>query len=153
MQKLVLYEPIIRGNELPGWLRAFIVVSLVPGAAALILKGAPHLLPLLRGINQVGWKNRLRLVEGATSPRSAGEIGRSLHSWDATLELASLTETQVLVVRGGKPSLVPHDTLTGFKASNITHLELSGLTHFLGRDGQRQVVEAARDFLKPSQIL
>jgi pimeloyl-ACP methyl ester carboxylesterase len=148
IERLVLFEPVIRGRELPAWLRAFMAASAIPGAPELILKWAPQLVPLLPGLGSVAWKKRYRLVEGINSPRSACEFARSLWRWDATDELRSL-DIPVLMVRGEKESIVPHDTIASLRGPNISHLELPGVGHFLNRAGQEQVVEAVRDFIKP----
>jgi pimeloyl-ACP methyl ester carboxylesterase len=145
--RLVLYEPIIRGKELPVWLQGFMRLTVVPGTTALILKWLPNMVPLLPGVRRVGWEKRLRLVEGVNSPKNAGEIARSLVGWDAREELRTLTDVPILVIRGSKPSFVPHETLTGLTGRHITHLQLPGLDHLLSRTGQEQVVQAARDFI------
>jgi pimeloyl-ACP methyl ester carboxylesterase len=145
--RLVLYEPIIRGKELPVWLQGLMRLTVVPGATAFILKWVPNMVPLLPGIRRVGWEKRLRLVEGVNSPKNAGEIARSLVGWDATEELRSLADVPILLIRGSKPSFVPHETLTGLTGRHITHLQLPGLNHLLSRTGQEQVVQAARDFI------
>jgi len=148
IERLVLFEPVIRGRELPTWLKAFIVASTIPGGPRLILKWAPQLVPLLPGLGGIGWKKRLRLVEGINSPRSACELAHSLWRWDGTEDLHSL-DIPVLMMRGAQESIVPHDTITSFRRPNVSHLELPGVSHFLNRAGQEQVVEAARDFIKP----
>jgi pimeloyl-ACP methyl ester carboxylesterase len=148
IERLVLFEPVIRGRELPAWLKAFMAASAIPGAPQLILKWAPQLVPLLPGLGSIGWKKRSRLVEGINSPRSACEFARSLWRWDATDELRSL-DIPVLMVRGAQESIVPHDTIASFRGPNISHLELPGVGHFLNRAGQEQVVDAVRDFIKP----
>jgi len=153
VERLVLFEPVIRGRELPWWLRTFIRMTAVPGATYAILKGAPHLLPFLRGVNQVGYEKRFRLVEGVSSPRAAGEIARSLLRWDAQAEIESL-DVPTLIIRGtSSGELVPRESLQNLKSRHISHLEIPGLGHLLGAKGQIQVVEAARDFLKPSRIV
>jgi pimeloyl-ACP methyl ester carboxylesterase len=151
VERLVLFEPVIRGKELPAWLQAFMAASAIPGAPQLILKWAPQLVPLLPGLGHIGWKKRLRLVEGINSPRSACELARSLRRWDATDELRSL-DIPVLMVRGVQESIVPHCTITSFRRPNISHLELPGVGHFLNRAAQEQVVEAVRDFIKPRRF-
>ncbi|MGQ9573174.1 MAG: alpha/beta fold hydrolase [Dehalococcoidia bacterium] len=148
IERMVLFEPIIRGREMPSWLKAFIAASAIPGASKVIVKWAPQLVPLLPGVSRIGWRKRSRLVEGIRSPRSAGELGRSLWRWDATDELRSL-DIPVLMVRGTHESLVPYHTLGSFRRPNIAHLELPGLSHFLNRAGQEQVVEAVKDFIRP----
>jgi pimeloyl-ACP methyl ester carboxylesterase len=145
--RLVLYEPIIRGKELPVWLQGLMRLTVVPGTTALILKWVPNMVPLLPGVRRVGWEKRLRLVEGVNSPKNAGEIARSLVGWDATEELRTLRDVPVLIIRGSKPSFVRHETLAGITGRHITHLELPGLNHLLSRTGQEQVVQAARDFI------
>ncbi|MEX0621988.1 MAG: alpha/beta hydrolase [Candidatus Woykebacteria bacterium] len=153
VEKLVLYEPIIRGRELPTWLKGFIVATFIPGAASVILKTAPHLAPLLPGVSEVSYKKRLRLVEGVRSPRCAGELGRSLLRCDLTQQLTSL-EIPVLIIRGdGKGGLVPPKTLEELSGRYISHMQLPGLRHFAGGSAQVQIVEAAREFLQPSRHL
>jgi len=151
IERLVLFEPIIRGRELPAWLRACLVASAIPGSAKLIVKWVPQMVPLLPGVSRVGWKKRFRLVEGISSPRSAAELGRSLLRWDATDELSRL-DIPVLIVRGTEESLVPYDTLASIRRPNIAHLELPGLGHFVNRAGQERVVDAVRDFIKPRRL-
>ena len=153
VDKLVLFEPVISGRELPLWLKSFIRMTAVPGATYAVLKVAPHLLPFLSGVNQVGYGKRFRLVEGVTSPRAAGEIARSLLHWDARAEIESL-EIPVLIVRGNSSGeLVPRESLQTLQGRHISHLEIDGLGHLLGGKGQKQVVEATRDFLKPLRIV
>ena len=151
IERLVLFEPIIRGKEMPSWLKAFIAASAIPGAANLIVKWAPQVVTFLPGMSRISWKKRFRLVEGISSPRCAGELGRSLWRWDAMDELSHLN-IPVLIVRGTEQSLVPHDTLTSISRPNITHLELPGLSHFVNRAGQGQLVDAVRDFIKPRRL-
>lgn len=153
VEKLVLFEPVILGKDLPLWLKSFIRITAVPGATYAVLKVAPHLLPFLSGVNQVGYGKRFRLVEGVTSPRAAGEIARSLLRWDAKAEIESL-EMPVLIVRGNSSGeLVPRESLQSLQGRHISHLEIDGLGHLLGGKGQKQVVEATRDFLRPSRIV
>lgn len=153
VERLVLFEPVVAGKELPLWLRSFIRLTAVPGATHAVLKIAPHLLPFLSGVNQVGYGKRFRLVEGVTSPRAAGEIARSLLRWNARAEIESL-EMPVLIVRGNSSGeLVPRESLQSLQSRHISHLEIDGLGHLLGGKGQKQVVEATRDFLKPSRFL
>ncbi len=151
VERMVLFEPVIVGGQLPFWLKSFIVFTAVPGATSAILKIAPHLLPFLGGVNHVGYGKRFRLVEGVNSPKAAGEIARSLLRWDAREEIQSL-EVPILIVRGSAGGeLVPHESLKQIQRPNIHHLEIPGLGHLLGGKGQQQVVEAAREFLKPSR--
>lgn len=151
IERLVLFEPVIRGRELPAWLQALMAASAIPGTPQLILKWAPQLVPLLPGLGHIGWKKRFRLVEGINSPRSACEFARSLRRWDATDDLRSL-DIPVLLVRGSQESIVPHHTIASFRGQNISHLELPGVGHFLNRAGQEQVIEAVRDFIKPRRF-
>jgi pimeloyl-ACP methyl ester carboxylesterase len=151
IERLVLFEPVIKGRELPAWLQALMVASAIPGAPEFILKWAPQLVPLLPGLGHIGWKKRLRLVEGINSPRSACQLARSLRRWDATEELRFL-DIPVLMVRGSQESIVPHRSITSFRRPNVSHLELPGVGHFLNRAGQEQVVEAVRDFIKPRRF-
>ena len=151
IERLVLFEPVIKGRELPGWLRAFIVASAIPGAPRLLVNWAPQLVPLLPGVSRVGWKKRFRLVEGISSPQSACDLARSLWRWDATDELRSL-DIPVLMVRGTQESIVPHDTIVSFRRPNVSHLELPDVGHFLNRAGQERMVEAVRDFIKPRRF-
>ena len=149
--KLVLYEPIIKGRDLPPWLRGLILATRIPGATAVILKWAPNLVPVLPGVNKVGWRKRMRLVEGINSPRAVGDLGRSLLSSDVTDQIQSL-DVPVLIVRGDRPGgLVPLEALKSLRGPHISHLEIAGLGHFLGGKGQQSVVEAVRDFLRPSR--
>lgn len=148
VSRMVLYEPIIRGKELPAWLRAMIRLTAIPGASRFLVKSAPNMLPMLPGVRKVGWEKRLRLIEGVNSPKNAGEVARSLLRWDAADELYDIRDVPVLIVRGSKPSFVPHDTLIEIAPSHVTHLQLDGLDHLLSKRGQEQVVQAAEDFIK-----
>jgi pimeloyl-ACP methyl ester carboxylesterase len=56
------------------------------------------------------------------------------------------------MVRGTQESIVPHHTITSFRRPNVSHLELPGVSHFLNRAAQEQVVEAVRDFIKPRRF-
>ena len=148
--RLVLYEPIVRGGELPAWLRKFIFLSNIPGMDWVALKAGPNLLPLLPGVNHVGWKKRNRMVQGATTPRCAGQLARSLLRCDVGEALMSIRDIPVMIVHGSKESFVPLSTLRAFKGGNVSLFELSGQHHLLGRDGQRKLVEATAEFLAPS---
>jgi pimeloyl-ACP methyl ester carboxylesterase len=148
VERMVLYEPIIRGQELPAWLRALIRLTAIPGATSFILKAAPNAVPMLPGVRKVGWERRLRLIEGVSSTKNLGEVARSLLKWDATEELWNIGEVPVLIVRGSKPSFVPHDTLTDITPRHVSHLQLPGLDHLLSKRGQEEVVRASADFIK-----
>ncbi len=148
VERMVLYEPIIRGQELPAWLRALIRMTSIPGATSFILKTAPNAVPMLPGVRGVGWEKRLRLIEGVRSSKNVGEVARSLAKWDATDELWGIHDVPVLIVRGSKPSFVPYETLTEITPRHVSHLQLPGLDHLLSRRGQEEVVRAAGDFIR-----
>lgn len=153
IEKMVLVEPIMVGGELPGWLRFFIFSTKVPGMAWFWIQAGPNLQPILPPLRSVGWKRRHYLVEGLRRhTQSIGQLARSLRNWDARPEIGALRDVQILIVRGTRQSLVPHDTLTALQGSNITHLELPVSSHFFGKGAQERISEAAREFLRPSQI-
>ncbi len=148
VERMVLYEPIIRGQELPAWLRALIRMTAIPRATSFILKTAPNMVPMLPRVRRVGWEKRLRLIEGVSSPKNLGEAARSLLKWDAADELWNTRDVPVLIIRGSKPSFVPYETLAEITPRHVSHVQLPGLDHLLSKKGQLEVVRAAGDFIR-----
>ncbi len=151
VDKMVLWEPILRGSELPMLLKLLISPSGFPGATWAAVSVGPIVAWVVPWV-KIRWSRRNRIVEGITTKRCAGEIARSLLRWDAVDELRRLRYKgiQVMIVHGSHQSLVPHSTLRLMEGGNITRKQIDGQGHFLNRDGYRDIVKATRDFLAPS---
>lgn len=153
VSKLVLFEPIISGRDLPWILKGIIHATRLPAATPSILYFARTLAGFVRGARKVPKDKRVRIVEGIRDGKSAARLAQSLLHWNKTEQQLKELDIPVLIVWGGSnedAGFVPVERLKELKAPHISHLELPDVHHFIKAREMIQLVEATRDFLKPS---